>query len=212
MTVKQAVKDQLDLFVEVVDNLVLMLERARGTFNRQDVKLLAELERYQTKAEEEIGLASHRVETHLAMRHQKDRTSLIKLASVLSHLELIAESMNEMILALKKQIREGIPFSQKGIAQTNLLFDGQIEILRALVDIFQTDSEVLKKWICQEKGPELSKACIDFATAHEDRLVEGLCLPHAAPIFLAMLDVVHTITRHEMEISRLLMSDHRGEE
>jgi hypothetical protein len=39
--------------------------------------------------------------------------------------------------------------------------------------------------------------------------VEGLCLPHAAPVFLMLLDVVRTLTRHEMEVARLLMQEHR---
>jgi len=134
---------------------------------------------------------------------------LIRLSSILSHLEMIVEGISEMLLVLEKQIRGGIPFSRKGIDQTNELFDGQIEILRALEDIFQTDNEVLKKWICHTRGPELSRSCIDFATAHEARLVEGLCLPHAAPVFLMLLDVVRTLTRHEMEVARLLMQEHR---
>jgi Na+/phosphate symporter len=210
MAVSKAVKDQLDLFGDVVSNLIMMMETARSAFNRQCSQDMAELERFQAITEEEIALATERIDSHLARCERAGRGCFIALASVLSHLEMMIEGMNEMLPPLRKQIREGIPFSYKGIAQTNQLFDDQLEILRVLADIFKTDSEVLKKWICDDKGPKMARACIDFATDHEGRLVEGLCLPHAAPIFLALLDAVRTMTRHEMEVARLLMKEHRS--
>lgn len=210
MAVSKAVKDQFDLFGDVVSNLIMMMETARSAFNRQCGQDMAELERFQAITEEEIALASDRIDSHLARSEREGRSSFITLASILSHLEMMVEGMNEMLPPLRKQIREGIPFSQKGIAQTNQLFDGQLEILRVLADIFKTDSEVLKKWVCDDKGPKMARSCIDFATDHEARLVEGLCLPHAAPIFLALLDAVRNMTRHEMEVARLLMKEHRS--
>ncbi|MEZ4600418.1 MAG: hypothetical protein R2940_11585 [Syntrophotaleaceae bacterium] len=207
----QALKEQLNLFADVVANLVMM-ETARSAFNRQNRHDLAELERYQGIAREEIALASERIDAHMMKSHKEGKTPLIKLFSVLSHLEMIVEAMNEAIPPLKKQIREGIPFSRKAMDQANKLFDGQIEILRTLVDIFKTDNEVLKKLILEEKAPQLSHLSIDFATAHEARLVEGLCLPHAAPIFLALIDVVRTMSRHEMDVVQLLMHEHKVEQ
>lgn len=210
MAVSKAVKDQLDLFGDVVSNLIMMMETARSAFNRQSIQDMAELERFQAITEEEIALATERIDSRLAQCEREGRGCFIALASVLSHLEMMVEGMNEMLPHLSKQIREGVPFSYKGIAQTNQLFDDQLEILRVLADIFKTDSEVLKKWICDDKGPKMARACIDFATDHEARLVEGLCMPHAAPIFLALLDAVRTMTRHEMEVARLLMKEHRS--
>jgi Na+/phosphate symporter len=210
MAVPKEVKDQLDLFGDVVSNLIMMMETARSAFNRQCGQDMEELERFQAITEEEIALATDRIDSHLARCEREGWNCFITLASILSHLEMMVEGMQEMLPPLRKQIGEGIPFSYKGIAQTNQLFDGQLELLRVLVDIFKTDSEVLKKWICDDKGPKMARACIDFATDHEARLVEGLCLPHAAPIFLALLDAVRTMTRHEMEVARLLMKEHRS--
>jgi Na+/phosphate symporter len=209
MVGSQAIKEQLSLFGDVAGNLLMMMETARSAFNRQCRHDLAELERYQAIAREEIALASDRIDAHLTRSHKEGRVPLIKLFSVLSHLEMIVDAINEAVPALRKQIREGIPFSRKGIDQANELFDGQIEILRALVDIFKTDSEVLKKWILEDKAPRLSQDCFDFATAHEARMVEGLCLPHAAPVFLALLDTVRNMCRHEMEVAQLLMKERR---
>lgn len=76
-------------------------------------------------------------------------------------------------------------------------------MVRSILDIVKTDNGFLKKFVLQESR-KLVQACTDFATEHEDRLIEGLCLPQAAPIFLAVLDRFRTIGEHEMEAANLL--------
>ena len=209
MMTTRSVKEQLGLFHDVVGHLVAMVEKARSAFNRQSSADLEEMMRIQQVVADEIAEVANRLDAMLAEKQGTDREFCVKLHSVLAHVQLMAEDIGEMAPALGKQIREAIPFSQKGIAQTNELFDGQLEMLRVLGDIFQTDNEVLKTFLRKEKGPGLCQQCIDFATAHEARLIEGLCLPHAAPIFLTMLDAVRNMARHGMEVAHLLMVEHR---
>lgn len=204
------VKEQLGLFSGVVNNLIIMVEKASSGFNRQRVADLEEMKHHQKVVEDEISLLSNRLDGLLSREQGADRDFCLKLESVLAHVQLMAEDIGEMIPVLKKQISQGIPFSQRGIAQTNELFEGQLEMLRVLADIFQTDNEVLKTFLRQEKGPSLCQRCIDFATAHEARLVEGLCLPHAAPIFLTLLDTVRNMAQHGMEVAHLLMFEQRS--
>jgi hypothetical protein len=45
----------------------------------------------------------------------------------------------------------------------------------------------LKKFV-REEGLKIQRECADFATEHESRLIEGLCTPQAAPLFLAILE------------------------
>jgi hypothetical protein len=76
-------------------------------------------------------------------------------------------------------------------------------MIRSVLDIIKTDNEFLKKYLLEE-GRKLGKAALSFATEHEDRMIEGLCLPEAAPIFLALMDRMSTIAQHEVEIATLL--------
>ncbi|MEZ4485578.1 MAG: hypothetical protein R2864_13705 [Syntrophotaleaceae bacterium] len=209
MMTTRSVKEQLGLFNEVIANLIMMVEKARSAFNRQSADELQEMVRKQQIVSDEIALVTQRLDEMLAEKEGSGRGFCVKLHSILAHVQLMAEDVGEIVPVLDKQIRAGIAFSQKGIAQTNELFDGQLEMLRVLKDVFNTDNEVLKTFLRQEKGPSLCQQCIDFATDHEARLVEGLCLPHAAPIFLAILDAVQTMARHGMEVAHLLMLDQR---
>jgi Na+/phosphate symporter len=210
MMTTHSVKEQLGLFNGVLTSLIIMVEKACSAFNRQSVADLDEMLQRQQVVADEINLLSNRLDDLLSGEQGSGREFCLKLESVLAHVQLMAEDIGEMIPVLRKQLQQGIPFSQRGIAQTNELFAGQLEMLRVLADIFQTDNEVLKTFLRQEKGPSLCQQCIDFATAHEARLVEGLCLPHAAPIFLALLDVVRNMARHGMEVAHLLMLEQRS--
>jgi Na+/phosphate symporter len=209
MMTTRSVKEQLGLFRGVVTNLIIMVEKASSGFNRQRLTDLDEMLQLQKIVAAEISQLSNLLDEMLSKEQGVGREFSLKLESVLAHVQLMAEDIGEMIPVLRKQIKQGIPFSQRGISQTNELFEGQLEMLRVLADIFQTDNEVLKTFLRQEKGPSLCQQCIDFATAHEARLVEGLCLPHAAPIFLTLLDAVRNMARHGMEVAHLLMQDQR---
>jgi Na+/phosphate symporter len=210
MTTTGTVREELGLFSGVVTNLIIMVEKASSGFNRQRAADLEEMLHHQKIVVDEISLLSNRLDELLLKEQGTSRDFCLKLESVLAHVQLMAEDIGEMIPALKKQVSQGVPFSKKGIIQTNELFEGQLEMLRVLADIFQTDNEVLKTFLRQEKGPSLCQRCIDFATDHEARLVEGLCLPHAAPIFLALLDAVRNMAQHGMEVAHLLMLEQRN--
>jgi|GEM_PF-547345 Na+/phosphate symporter len=198
------VKDQLDLFGAVVDNLAIMVEMARSAFNHQCRQVLAEMEHHKVIVEEEIALATERIDSLLSEISGKEQVGAIKLHSVLSHLQIVTEALSELVHPLRRQISEGVPFSPKACSQINELFKGHLEILRALADILKTDNEVLKAYISDDKGPQLCSQCIEYATDHEARLIEGLCTPHAAPLYLGMLDCLRVMAQHEISVAKLL--------
>ncbi len=97
-------------------------------------------------------------------------------------------------------------FSDKAISQTNHLFYQQTEILRYLADVIRNGGEGIRHRAIEECKNQ-GQSCIQFATDHETRLVEGLCFPQAAPLFLAILDHMQTIIHHELEVTNLLGND-----
>jgi Na+/phosphate symporter len=207
MGLNQSIKDELELFGAVVDNLTIMVEMARSAFNHQSHQILDEMDNHQEIVEEEFVRATERIDALLANTTGKEQVRLLRLHSILSHLQMVTEALREMVGPLQKQIRGGIPFSPKASTETNQLFKIQLELLENLADIFKTDNDVLKTYLKNEKGPKLSQMCIDFATEHEDRLIEGLCTPHAAPIFLGIIDSIRIMTRHEMSVAGLLLGE-----
>ncbi|MBW1918169.1 MAG: hypothetical protein JRI57_09170 [Deltaproteobacteria bacterium] len=187
----------------IVDQLINMTGTARDAFNRHRRQCLIDLNQQHETFTQKINAAIGQVEGLLSRASGSEKTTLLQLHSILSHLNAIGDNLARLAEPLQKKIQEAVLFSDKAVAQTNYLFDHQVGILRSLVDIVHTDNQFLKKYVVEE-GQKMRQACLEFATEHEARLIEGLCLPQAGPIFLAILDRMQTITQHELEIAGLL--------
>ena len=132
-----------------------------------------------------------------------DKKKATQLQNILSHVEMMKTEVAKLIDPIREQVAGGILFSDKAISQTNFLFDHEAGIFRSLEDILVTENKVLENYVIG-KIDDMHRFCVDFATDHEARLIEGLCQPKAAPIFLAILDSIRTISHHEKEILRIL--------
>jgi len=126
------------------------------------------------------------------------------MQSLLTHLLVVGDTLEGMSDSIGTKMKEGVLFSDKAVSQANQLFDHQAGVLRSIMDVLKTDNDYLKRYVLEE-GERLVKNCNDFATEHEARLIEGLCQPQAAPLFLAMLDGMRTSGQHAVDIAQILI-------
>lgn len=70
--------------------------------------------------------------------------------SILTHLQFIAETTGRLEETLRKQINDGVLFSDKAISQTNQLFYQQTEILRYLTDVIRYGGEGIRRRAIEE--------------------------------------------------------------
>jgi Na+/phosphate symporter len=201
MTLSGFKKDQSEILLPILNDLTEMILTLRNAFNRQNQSYLQETAKIQKRLAQDIEKAKKE-----AKGLSSSEKLVARMESILSHMDMVQEAINELIDPLRKQIKEGLLFSNKGIMQTNFLFDHEVGIFRSLADIFVTENPILRDYIFT-KIEDMSQKCIDFATDHEARLIEGLCLPQGAPIFLAILDSIRTISHHEHEIVKILLEE-----
>jgi Na+/phosphate symporter len=192
-----------DLFTPIFGKLEAMLSAARNAFNRHSRKDLEHLRTLHREAIPEITNAIKQVEAGLAKQPVQERAAGLKTQSILTRLQIIAEKLGGLTDPIEKKIKDGVLFSDKAVSQSNHLFDHQAGILRSLLDILKTDNDMLKGFVLAE-GQKLIQNCNDFATEHEERMIEGLCLPQAAPLFLTILDNMRTAGQHEVDIAQIL--------
>jgi len=197
-----------DLFTPIFNKLDAKVVAARNAFNRHSRQDLEKLKTLRTEVEAEIANALKFVEEYLA-KQPAEREVGHKTQSLLTRLQLIADKLGGLAEPIEKKIRDGILFSDKAVSQTNHLFDHQAGILRSVLDILKTDNAMLKRFVADE-AQTLIQNCLDFATEHEERMVEGLCLPHAAPLFLTFLDNMRTAGQHELDIVQILEGKQKG--
>ncbi|MBW1992237.1 MAG: hypothetical protein JRI59_09010 [Deltaproteobacteria bacterium] len=192
-----------ELITPVCKKLEDMVGAARNAFNRHSRKDLEQLRGIHREILPEVAQAIKKLEGTTTKKTPTERTEILKSQSILTHLQLIAERLGGLADPIEKKIRDGVLFSEKAVSQTNQLFDRQAGILRSVLDSLETDNAVLKQYVLDE-GQKMVQNCIDFATEHEERLVEGLCLPQAAPLFLSILDCMSSAARHEVDIAQIL--------
>jgi len=203
MTKLHVVNEHLAHVGSVADKLISMLGAARDAFNRHRRHYLEDLQKKGREVADEIDAAKSGLEQILSEQTNEQRIALLRYHSILSHEQIMAEKIAALTEPLSRKIQNGVLFSNKAVSEANFIFDRQAGILRSLLDVVQTGNESLKEQVMDE-GDRLADACIEFATEHEHRVIEGLCLPQAAPIFLSILDLFRTMARHDREIAVLL--------
>lgn len=194
-------KFRSDLLVPVFEDLTEMILLIRNAFNRQKKCYLDEATQVKTKIDHHLDHAKKQLKDYSGQDIGPDAVTHVR--GVLSHLEVVADSLKSLIAPLTQQIANGVLFSDKGISQTNFLFDHEAGLFRSMADILLTDNQILEHYV-DDKINEMERLCIEFATDHEARLIEGLCQPQCAPIFLVVLDSIRVISHHEKEMVRLV--------
>jgi hypothetical protein len=123
--------------------------------------------------------------------------------SVPGHIERMVNFIENIVGCIRAKIRDGILFSDKAVSETTFLLERLQDVLRNTSDIILSRNVILREYV-KESAAEINRSANEFATMHEDRLIEGLCMPVASPLFLHMLDAIKGIAWHAMSIAEKL--------
>ncbi|MHB8069081.1 MAG: hypothetical protein ACYDIC_14425 [Desulfobaccales bacterium] len=182
----------------VITKLVAGTGAARDAFNRHSRSRMEELRNLTRTAAQEMEAAFKKLE-----KEKAQAAEFQLLSGIYKHLQIMSQSLGALADPIQKKIKDGVLFSDKAVAQTNYLFDTQAGLMRSVLDIFKTDNEFLKIYT-ESEARNLIQTCSNFATEHETRLIEGLCQPQAAPLFLAILENIRIMGQQERDIVKLL--------
>jgi len=192
----------LDALSPVIENLRRMLGAARHAFNRNSLEDLQELTRLRGVASQEIKATLEHLESATAEKSEAERVPLVRIHEILNHLQLICENIAALGEPIRKKIIDKLLFTDKAFFDVNYVFTHQTGLMRSLLDFLKTDNQVLRKY-AEEEAQNLIQVCLNAATEHENRLIEGICVPQASPVFLGSLDHMRLICRHVLGIVKL---------
>ncbi len=125
--------------------------------------------------------------------------------SVPGHMERIGDYIEDIIGCIRTKIKEGILFTDKAVSEVTFLIERLQEVLKNTSDIILARNRIIREYI-KESAAEIGRSANEFATMHEERLVEGLCMPKASPLFLDILDALKGISWHAKEIAEKITS------
>lgn len=120
--------------------------------------------------------------------------------SVPGHLLIIGESLEKIADLVEEKIIRNILFSDKAEKETMFLLQRLSEILWTASSLILARNTFLGMYI-EEAVLNLENMADEYATLHEERLIEGLCLPMASSVYVNMLDAIKNVAWHIKEIA-----------
>ncbi|MCL5024716.1 MAG: hypothetical protein M1497_15380 [Nitrospirae bacterium] len=130
----------------------------------------------------------------------RDNTEALHYVSVPGHLLRIGQSLEKLGGLIEKMTKENVLFSDKAIEEITYLFQRLIDLLRPTSDIILARNSILARYVDESEAGVMKRA-LEYATLHEERLVEGICAPLASSLFLNMLDEIKSIAWHAKQIA-----------
>jgi Na+/phosphate symporter len=182
--------------IRLADQTIEMLRMAREAFLKQRRPLVAQVLT--------LGHDVHRAEKALT-------ATLVPGATdggapmggerifVPMHLERIGDNIEAFARAVDRQMQDGVVFTDRAMHEIDRLLDKALELLEATRDILRTGNRTLVHHVLAA-GPCFQATASEFASFHQERLIQGVCVPRASSIYLAMVDYVRGVERHLRDI------------
>lgn len=133
----------------------------------------------------------------------RDNPHLRHYTTVPTSLIRIAENIEKLSELISTKVKEDILFSDRAISEITFLLQRLADIIRPASDIILAPNSILGNYI-RESEAGIVRRATDYATQHEERLIEGLCLPKASALYINILDAIKNIAWHCKEIANKL--------
>jgi Na+/phosphate symporter len=172
-----------------------VLKISQIAFNKHKMSAVKKAENLaQEIHEEELDLTTRFIK--LAVNTPQARTYKF----IPGHLEKIGDNLEHILHSIRKKVDEKILFTEKAVVEINGLFEETETLLNHIRDLIVTGNAVLAREV-EQLTDEIVKIATEYATFHEDRLIEGICLPVALSLSIHILDAIKGIAWHARKIA-----------
>ncbi len=125
--------------------------------------------------------------------------------SMASSFDRMGYNMEGMVDRLKVMAKEHILFSDRAVKEVNDIFQEAMDLLESLPDLIQTKNKLLAQHI-GEQVRSILKIANGYSEEHEDRLIQGVCIPKSSPIYLGLIESLKGVIAHTLEVSGKIAS------
>ncbi len=125
--------------------------------------------------------------------------------SMASSFDRMTHHMEGMVDRLKTMLREQILFSDRAVKEVNDVFQEAMDLLESLPDLIQTHNKLLAQHM-GEQVRSILKIANGFSEEHEERLIQGICMPKSSPLYLGILESLKGIISNVLEVSGKIVS------
>lgn len=197
-------KDVEERLIQICRSEIKMLELTFEGFRTLKEKSIQEAD----QVKEEIQKHSSELTKFLIQKglsHERGREWVKPYLSMASGFDRMAYHMEGMVDRLRAMVREQILFSDRAVKEVNDIFQEAMDLLESLPDLIQTKNKLLAQHI-GEQVRSILKIANGFSEEHEERLIQGVCMPKSSPIYLGLLESLKGIIAHILEVSGKIVS------
>ena len=127
--------------------------------------------------------------------------SRVFLQEAFKNLDYARYSLEKVVRSIRSKIMDGVLFTDRAADELDILFDGFKSCLKNLYDLLVTGNMVLKKHV-EEQVDYYRGLCRNYASEHEDRLIQGVCLPRSSSMYMIILDSMSDVFWHMGNVIR----------
>jgi Na+/phosphate symporter len=125
--------------------------------------------------------------------------------SMASSFDRMGYNMEGMLAQLKTMVKDHNHFSDRAVKEVNDIFQEAMDLLESLPDLIQTKNKLLAQHI-GEQVRAILKIANGHSEGHEERLIQGVCMPRSSPIYLGLIESLKGVITHTLEVSGKVVS------
>ncbi len=125
--------------------------------------------------------------------------------SISSSLDRMTYNIEGILDRLKIKVDKQILFSDQALKEVNEIFQEAMRLLENLANLVGSQDKLLAQRIGEE-GRAMLKIANGFSDIHEERLIQGICVPKSSPIYLGIIEALKGVIVHILEVSGKVVS------
>jgi Na+/phosphate symporter len=190
--------------VLVCQNLAKMLELAFDGFRVPREKAFKEAEEVKDKIHHQSSELTRFIISK-SPSSEKGREWAKPYLSIASSLDRMMYNIEGILDRLRAKSQNHILFSDQAVKEVNDIFQEAMRLLENLPDLIVTQDKLLAQRIGEE-GRSMFKIANGYSEDHEERLIQGICVPKHSPIYLGIIESLKGVMVHTLEVSGKIVS------
>lgn len=182
-----------------------MLEITHSAFMEHDTDLVAKALEEESKLNDlEKTITTELVDLGRSCAKRSEREKAVLLAEIVGDLELIGDYCKDILERVEIKIGEKLLFSDDAVAEYNNLYAQTRDALSSVCDLLEKWDPASGKSVIK-KGIEVDTLVNQYRASHNQRLLNGVCVPIACNMYLNMLDFTAAIFSRSRRIAENLI-------
>ena len=125
--------------------------------------------------------------------------------SIASSFDRMTYNIEGILDRLRAKAQSHILFSDRAAKEVNDVFQEAMRLLENLPNLILTQNKLLAQRIGEEVRSIL-KIANGYSEEHEERLIQGICVPKSSPFYLGIIESLKGVIGHTLEVSGKIVS------